>query len=601
MRVRLATAFVALFLFTSLAVPAGAHAADAAVTAPRKVVIIVGPTAISQSTYVPMADTLAATATTAGAAVTKLYCKDATEAQVLAATAGANIIVYFGHGNGFPNPYTTPAYTYDAGQIYPAGTNGWGLAKGGTSCNDDNLRYYGESWITANVKPAPGFTMIYSNACYTPGAGEDEAGHPTDERMAWTRVGYYSRGVLGMGAGAYFASDLWHGSSSLVDQILRNPTMTYGEIFKRASGYSAAALRPYVHPTLANRQVWLHRSGDWQGLQSYWYAFAGNPNNTPSNANAAPPAAPPAPSVLPVERIAGADRYATAALTSQRNFSPSGPVAYVATGANFPDALAAGAAAAKHGAPVLLVTSSGIPAATAAELTRLRPTRIVVVGASGVVGDGVAGALAGYATSGEVERIGGADRYATAAAVSARTFDPQVPVVSIATGVNFPDALAGVSPTAMQDGPILLVSPAGIPAATAAELARLQPGKILIFGSTGVVSETIAAQLAGYAGGNVQRLAGADRYATAVAISAGTFASADTVYVATGRNFPDALAAGPVAGLNSGPLLLVPGTSVPPNVQAELRRLDPEEVVILGAEGVVSSAVVAQIQAAVGG
>lgn len=601
MRVRPATAFVALFLFASLVAPTGVHATDAAATAARKVVIIVGPTAISQSTYIPMADNVAATATAEGAAVTKLYCKDATEAKVLAATAGANIIVYFGHGNGFPNPYTTPAYTYDAGQLSPASTNGWGLAKGGTSCNDDNLRYYGESWITANVKPAAGFTMIYSNACYAPGAGEDEAGHPTDERMAWARVGYYSRGVLGMGAGAYFASDLWHGSSSLVQQILRNPTMTYGEIFKRASGYSASALRPYVHPTLGNRQVWLHRSGDYQGLQSYWYAFAGNPNNTPSNPNAAVPAAPPAPSVLPVARVAGPDRYATAALTSQTTFAPNVPLVFVATGANFPDALAAGAAAAVTGVPVLLVQSNRVPAPTAAELQRLRPGRIAVVGSAGVVSDGVRDALRGYTTSGDVFRIAGPDRYATAAAVSASTFGPGVPIVSIATGANFPDALAGVSPTAMAGGPILLVSPRGIPDATRAELARLQPQKILVFGSAGVVSDAIAAELDGYTSGPVVRLWGANRYDTAVAISAGNFASADVVYVATGLNFPDALAAGPVAGLTAGPLLLVPGSSVPASVQAELRRLDPDRVVVLGSAGVVSDEVIAQIQGAVGG
>ena len=138
-------------------------------------------------------------------------------------------------------------------------------------------------------------------------------------------------------------------------------------------------------------------------------------------------------------------------------------------------------------------------------------------------------------------------------------------------------------------------------AATKAELVRLRPQKILIFGSAGVVSDAIAAELDGYTGGRVVRLAGANRYDTAVAISSGSFISADVVYVATGLNFPDALAAGPVAGLTAGPLLLVPGTSVPASVQAELSRLDPDRVVVLGSAGVVSDSVIAQIRAATGG
>lgn len=593
MRVRLATSILALVALCATILAGPAPAAAAA----RKVVIIVGPTAISTSTYVPMADTVAATAAAAGATVVKLYCKDATVAKVLAATAGANIIVYFGHGNGFPNPYTSPAYTSDESQVYPAGTNGWGLANGGTGCTDSNLKYYGESWITANVKPAPGFTMIYSNACYAPGAGEDETARPTGERMAWERVGYYSRGVLGMGAGAYFATDLYRGSSSLVDVVLRNPTMTYGEIFRRANGYNAASLRQYVHPKLGNRQVWLHKSGDYAGTQGFWYAFAGNPNNTPTNNAAAAPPAPPAPSAVIIDRIGGSDRYATAALTSQANYAPGVAVAYVATGSNFPDALAGGVVAARNGAPVLLVGATGVPTATATELARLRPARIVAFGGTGVIGDGVLAALRPYATTGDVSRISGANRYSTAAAISARTFTPGVGVVTIATGANFPDALAGVSPSAIAGGPILLVAADGIPAETAAELARLHPGRIVILGGAGVVSDGIATQLRGYTAGGVTRLAGSDRYSTGVAISAGTFAAADVVYVATGANFPDALAAGPVAGRAAAPLLLVPGTSLPASVAAELQRLAPDRVVVLGSTQVVSAGVVSQILA----
>ncbi len=110
-------------------------------------------------------------------------------------------------------------------------------------------------------------------------------------------------------------------------------------------------------------------------------------------------------------------------------------------------------------------------------------------------------------------------------------------------------------------------------------------------------STPIAPQLAMH--GSVSRMAGADRYTTAVALSKATFAddSVGTVYVATGRSFPDGLSAGPVAGVRGGPLLLVPGTSLPSAVAAELRRLDPTSIVFVGGPGVVSDAVRYQIRA----
>ena len=110
---------------------------------------------------------------------------------------------------------------------------------------------------------------------------------------------------------------------------------------------------------------------------------------------------------------------------------------------NFPDALAGGPAAAACGCPILLVLTDSIPAATATELTRLGPAGIVILGGTGVVSETVETALAAF-TGGDVDRLSGANRFATAAAISAATFSPGVPAVYITTGLNFPDALAGV-------------------------------------------------------------------------------------------------------------------------------------------------------------
>ena len=95
------------------------------------------------------------------------------------------------------------------------------------------------------------------------------------------------------------------------------------------------------------------------------------------------------------------------------------------------------------------------------------------------------------------ERLAGADRYATAAAISQATFSPGVPVAYVATASSFPDALAGGAAAAGK-GPILLVSPAGIPAATAGELARLKPGRIVVLGGSGAVSDSVLVELAAF-------------------------------------------------------------------------------------------------------
>jgi putative cell wall-binding protein len=299
----------------------------------------------------------------------------------------------------------------------------------------------------------------------------------------------------------------------------------------------------------------------------------------------------PASAAPSVERIAGANRWDTAAQISARSFEPHPEVAFITTSNSFPDALAAGPAAAEREGPVLLVRQDAIPQSVQEELYRLRAESMIVLGGPDVVSQRVLEKLqdTNY-TNGTVTRIAGADRYATAALVSKATFDPGVPVVYVATGEHFADALSGAAAAGAAGGPLLLVRPDGIPASTATELDRLDPASIVLLGGTGAISSAVQTQLGTYSTSVVRR-SGADRYATAAAVSAAAFPDgAPTAFMATGEDYADALAGSSPAGITPGPLLLVERTCVPSPVAAELTRLKVKTLVVLGGTSAVSDA-----------
>jgi putative cell wall-binding protein len=200
----------------------------------------------------------------------------------------------------------------------------------------------------------------------------------------------------------------------------------------------------------------------------------------------------------------------------------------------------------------------------------------------------------GTYTTGGVTRISGADRYATAANLSAATFPANVNTVFVATGQNFPDALSGgpaVANTPSGGGPLLLVLTNSIPQSTATELARLKAQKIVVLGGTAAVADSVVTALDPYSVDPVVRRFGADRYFTSVEVSKGTFASSSKVYLATGANFPDALAGGSPAGIAHSPVLLTTATCIPPAVNDEINRLGASQVLVLGGSSAVSDAV----------
>lgn len=293
-----------------------------------------------------------------------------------------------------------------------------------------------------------------------------------------------------------------------------------------------------------------------------------------------------------VDRLWGADRFATAAALSQRYFPSSGvPVVYIANGLDFPDALSAAPAAARQGGPLLIVAPNSIPGVIAAELDRLAPQKIVVVGGPSVVSDQVYAQLS--ARTATITRVSGANRYETSLAISRNAFPAGSSTRAfIATGRNFPDALAAAGAAGAAGAPVILVdglNKAGATTAVTTELSRLGVTTVTLAGSPPVVYPQIERALRNSY--QVERYAGADRYGTSGVINRESFPKAGHIFVATGMNFPDALAAASVAGARHEPLYVSPTNCIPPYVREDLETRGVTSVTLIGSTGVLGSGV----------
>ena len=284
------------------------------------------------------------------------------------------------------------------------------------------------------------------------------------------------------------------------------------------------------------------------------------------------------PGLAKVARWAGADRYVASASISGQSFAPGVATVFLASGEVYTDALS---------------KRDALPSVIATELRRLQPGRIVVLGGPNTVSDAVASAAAA-STGATLERWSGADRFATSAAISQQSYPVGVNTAYVASGRVFADALSGAPVAGKAKGPVLLVDTDALPEATARELTRLQPSRIVILGGPNSVSSGVANQLASYA--PIERWSGADRYATSAAITAQSYApGVTTAYIASGRVFSDALSGAPLAGTTSGPVLLVDTSTIPDTVAAELQRLRPRRIVVLGGPATITYGVQAAL------
>lgn len=195
-----------------------------------------------------------------------------------------------------------------------------------------------------------------------------------------------------------------------------------------------------------------------------------------------------------------------------------------------------------------------------------------------------------------VDRIRGANRYETSAEIVSAYGD--VDTLFLASGQAFPDALSGGAPAIRDDQPVLLTRTARLEEVTAEALTAAAPEQIIVLGGRSAVSDAVVEDVESLTGAQITRVSGANRYATAAEVAGQLFepADVDTVYVASGEDYADALAGAPLAGRDGDPILLVRADSAPePTLQA-LEGLAPERIVVLGGTNRIGDPVLAQLE-----
>jgi putative cell wall-binding protein len=263
-------------------------------------------------------------------------------------------------------------------------------------------------------------------------------------------------------------------------------------------------------------------------------------------------------------RLQGGNRYATAAAVAQASFPSGATAAIVASGRDFPDALAGSYAAGRLRAPVLLTDPNQLSTETASALSAMHAAGVTLVGGTAAVSDNVASQLraAGYT----VQRVAGGDRYATAAAVAQSfpasfvgTYGSGGRTAIIATGLTFPDALAGGPVSYDASFPIMLTTTSSLPSATQSALQALAIKQAIVLGGSAAVSPAVISQLQGMGIATTQ-IGGADRTQTATMVAdleANQFAWSIThVNLARGDDFADALVGGVHGGVEKEPVIL---------------------------------------------
>jgi putative cell wall-binding protein len=278
-----------------------------------------------------------------------------------------------------------------------------------------------------------------------------------------------------------------------------------------------------------------------------------------------------------VNRLSGSDRYETALQIAYEGWFEGTDEIILATGSNFPDALAGAPLAYYRNAPILLTGKDTLHETVKDAIYELGVEKVTILGGTGAISKKVEEELV---NNHEVRtmRISGADRFETAVAISKKL--PKSDTTIVVNGRNFPDALSIASYASQYGYPILLSEKDSIPAVSLNQ-AKTYPASYVI-GGTGAVNNSVLSKL-----NMPTRIPGKDRYETSANVVRELDMNTSFTFLATGTKFADALTGSVLAAYWGEPLLLTPPNSLHPEVR-ELLSEQTFGVTILGGKAVIS-------------
>lgn len=284
-------------------------------------------------------------------------------------------------------------------------------------------------------------------------------------------------------------------------------------------------------------------------------------------------------------RLSGYDRYETSVEISKAYFKKADKVV-LASGMNDADALVAASYADLSKSPILLTKIKDLPSKTLSEIERLNASEVVIVGGKASVSSSVEKKLKEKGLA--VSRVSGSDRYATSIDLAKKVVkNSSCGKLVLINGRKNADALTVSSLATSESLPVVMTDGNNVSKSVKKFVKDNDINEVIIVGGNSSMNARMMKQL----DVKTRRIAGKDRFETAIKIADEVYPYLEKVILANGYNSIDALSAGAITNIAKAPIILINKNSIPSSVKSRLKDLDEDGIIVVGGKNTITNSV----------